>query len=467
MASAVGITRGGPTRERSSRRAKESRPPLAVWLLALGLAANMFSGHTDQLGLPIGLDRILLPAALVLALLDRRARWWRLRSAHLFMFAFAAWATANWLWIGHNDGIESFFTLLDRIYIPFLLFTIAPYFLGTATRRRLLLATLTVMGVYLTFTTIAEALGFTALLFPRYIAENKEVATLGTSAEEAARAGGPFLFGEPNGMVLAICAYAALLLASKVSGPWRVVALVTAPLALIASIATMTRSIWLGVALGLLCMSLTNWRWFAWLPVAILLGALGLAAGAAIFPELAADAATRAGTSRSLWDRVTTNEAAVRIIMDRPLTGIGWQQFVQIGPGYARQADLIPLANTNIEVHNVFLARGAELGIPGLVLYVMCLVTGPVAALTRRVRRDLVGWQLVLLGAFVVWFVVSMTSPNPYPLPTFLVWLLAGFVVAAPPYSEAVGAGSAGVPGAGVLSDPGGGTTPPVTPGGA
>lgn len=414
----------------------EHRPPLAAWCLVLGLAANMFSGHNDQLGLPIGLDRILLPAAMVLAVLDRKAAWWRLRSAHVFMVAFAVVATASYVSIGNHQGMESFFTLLDRVYMPFLLFACAPYLLGTAARRLLLAKTLTVMGVYLTYTTIMEAIGLYALLFPRYIAQYRITMDASASTEETSRAGGPFLFGEPNGMTLAICAYAALVLASKVKGPWRVVALVTAPLALMASVATMTRSIWLGVVLGIVLIASTNWKWFRWLPVIAVVGALGLWAAAALLPDLAADAATRAGTSRSLWDRVTTNNAAIAIMLDRPLAGVGWQQFIHIGPEYARQADLIPLANTNIEVHNVFLSRGAELGIPGLVLYVLCVLTGPIAALFRRVSPELVGWKLVFLGAFCVWFVVSNTSPNPYPLPTFLMWLLAGFVLSAPERSH-------------------------------
>ncbi|MBO3128729.1 O-antigen ligase family protein [Dermatophilus congolensis] len=407
--------------------------PIGVWLLFAGLAANVFSGHADDMGLPIGLDRVLLPAAFVAALMDRRARWWRLRSAHIAMLAFAAAATGSYLSMPWTVSLQSFFTLLDRVYIPFLLFAFAPYFLGTAARRALFLRMLTLLGVYLTVTTIAEALGANFLLFPRYIAAHREqLASMAAMSEDATRAGGPFLFGEPNGMTLAICAFAATVAAWRERGRWRVVALVTAPCAVAALIATMTRSVWLGTVLAVVCVAVTRWRWFLWLPVAAVAGVGSLLVGAWLFPQLAADASQRAGMSSSLWDRVTTNDAAMQIIAAEPLTGAGWQQFIQVVPDWARQADVVPLANTHIEVHNVVLSRGAELGVPGLVLFVLALLLGPVAALFRRVRVDLVPWQLFSLSVFVVWFTVSMTSPNPYPLPTFLMWFVAGFALALP-----------------------------------
>lgn len=420
---------------RDQTPATELRPPLAVYCFVLGLVATMFSGHWDGLGLPIGLDRILLPAALALAVLDRRDRWLRLRSAHLAMAALAVLATASYITIGYHAGTESLFTILDRIYIPFLLFTFAPYFLGTPARRLLLLKALTVTGAYLAVTTLLEAAGLHALVLPRYIAEHH--ANLVLSSDEVMRAGGPFLFGEPNGMALAMCGFAAVLLASRTEGLFRLAALVIAPVAFIACIAAMFRSVWLGLALGLVAVALTRWQWSKWIPVVALVGALGLGVGALVFPTFAEDVTTRASTSRSLWDRVNTNDAAVRIIADKPLTGIGWQQFVHVGGDYVRQGEDVPLTTTTIEVHNVFLARGAEMGVPGFVLFVLTVLLGPVAALMRPVREDLAAWQLFLLATFTVWFVVSMTSPNPYPLPTFLMWSLAGFVLAIPRRSAA------------------------------
>lgn len=405
------------------------RAPLAVWLFALGLAANMFSGFSGELGLPIGLDRILLPSALLLALFDGRFTWWRARSVHVAWILMALIATTSAVTIGYRGGIDTLFSLLDRIYLPALLCAFAPYFLGTAARRGLLLRMLTLMALYLGTTTVLESVGLYGVLFPRYIAHYRSAVE---ASHEVVRAGGPFLFGEANGMALAMCGFAAILLALTTGGGWRMLAAAAGPLALAASIATMTRSVWLGVVLGLVAVACTRWSWIKWLPVVGFAGVIALGVGAVAFPQFAADVATRASTSQSLFDRASTNEAALRILAQRPLTGIGWEQFVHIGSDFARQSDTLPLGATKIPVHNVFLGRGAELGIPGLMAFVFTLIAGPLAALTRPLRPDLVGWQLLLLAVFSVWFVVSMTSPNPYPLPTFLLWTITGFVLSAP-----------------------------------
>ncbi len=35
-------------------------------------------------------------------------------------------------------------------------------------------------------------------------------------------------------------------------------------------------------------------------------------------------------------------------------------------------------------------------------------------------------WKLAGLAAFFLWFLPSLSSPNPYPTPNFLVWLIWG-----------------------------------------
>jgi O-antigen ligase len=107
-------------------------------------------------------------------------------------------------------------------------------------------------------------------------------------------------------------------------------------------------------------------------------------------------------------------------------------RFVDESPDYVRQGVDYPITNVRIEVHNVVLGRAAELGLPGAALWVSCLLAGPVIAALRRLQGppDVEGWRLVLLAALTSWLVAIMVSPVPYPLPNFLVWLLAGLVAA-------------------------------------
>jgi putative inorganic carbon (hco3(-)) transporter len=149
-------------------------------------------------------------------------------------------------------------------------------------------------------------------------------------------------------------------------------------------------------------------------------------------PGLHEDAASRAASSRSLEDRANTDAAALRVVEEHPLTGVGWMRFIDVSEDYVRQSDDIPLTNIHIEVHNVVLGRAAELGLPGAALWVLCLLAGPVAAALRPLSRssDVEGWRLVLIAALTCWLVAIMVSPVPYPLPNDLVWLLGGLVAA-------------------------------------
>ena len=108
----------------------------------------------------------------------------------------------------------------------------------------------------------------------------------------------------------------------------------------------------------------------------------------------------RAGNQRSVWDRENVNAAALRIIHDRPLSGVGWANYITVSRDWVRQATTYPITHIDIGVHDVFLSRAAELGIPAAMLWTCCLLAGPVrAVLHRSLRDDLRGWQLVLLGS--------------------------------------------------------------------
>jgi O-antigen ligase len=208
---------------------------------------------------------------------------------------------------------------------------------------------------------------------------------------------------------------------------WRWVGAVSAVLCLCAAALSLTRSVWLGVGVAVIVVMLATPRLRRWTPV-VVGGAVGLGLGlAAVIPGLSSTFTSRAGTERSAYDRLLTNDAAARIIQVHPLTGIGWGRFIVVGNDWVRQAGGFPLTNTTIEVHNVFLSRAAETGVPGAILWGLAMLLGPVAVVARPFRQgDLVGWRLCASAAVLIWIFPSMLSPNPYPLPNYLVWLLGG-----------------------------------------
>lgn len=400
--------------------------PLHFWLFVAALVLNMFAGSWDRMGLPIGPDRLLFPAAFVLALLDRRTRFRPLTAVHWFMVVFTALTGFSLLFLGRIDSM-SLFALADRVVMPFLLFGFAPLIVDSPLRRVILLRATALLGLYLGVTSIAETFEITALVQPGYILEAKAaLAAEGTG--EVPRAGGPMLAAEGNGMANAMCAMLGAHVMLRDRGAWRVAGAVAVPLGLIGAFLSMTRSVWLGAALGIVGIVLTQRSLWRWVPVAVAGGLALIVAGAVFFPRLVEIALDRGGTSRSVYDRFNTNAAALRILSENPLTGIGWAEFNRSGQAWVRQSDLYPLTSVDIEIHNVFLSRAAELGLPAAAVFVLCVVLGPLAAVARARTPYLSPWRTTLLALLCVWIVPSMLSPNPYTLPNFLLWTFSGVV---------------------------------------
>lgn len=434
----TGVSDTSPDTHAASRAADHGRGeprslteiPISFWVMLAALLLNVFSGRWGDMGIPIPPDRLLFIGGLILLLLDPRIPRPPARGLHGAMILFTAWVAASMILEGRADTI-SIYALLDRVAMPFLLFAAAPMFLASRMQRVYLLRALTLLGVYLTFTTLAESAGLHGLLFPRYIAAFEMAPEM---ADNAARASGPFASGEANGMALALCAVAAFLLARlDARGGWRALGLVIGPLAAAASILSLTRSVWLGVALAAVFVVASRRGLWAWVPImavaAALVGVIGLAA----VPDVAENIMARGSTSRSLDDRQNSNVAALRVLREDPATGVGWSRFVEVGPDWVRQADDYPVTTVTIEVHNVFLSRAAELGIPAALLFIAILLAGAVAPLFRRPRStEEADWRTAATAVLFIWFVPAMTSPIPYPFPTFVFFVVAGLLWAFP-----------------------------------
>ena len=412
----------------AARAAGRERVPAYVWCFVGSLLLSVFSGRTSELGLPIGPDRVLFGLGGLLLLLDPvawhahgRLRW---RTVHTLMLAMLV--LASWSALGHGTLTTplGFFALLDRLLVPFLLFCLAPVVFATTASRDLLLKALTVLGLYLGLTAVFEQLGPQSLVWPRYVLDDAVGINYG-------RARGPFVASEAMGMALAECGFAAALAAARFRSWWRLLSVVVMGLSTVGVLLALTRSVWVGTAVGVMLACLAAPRLRRWLPVLLAGGAVALLVLLAVVPGLQATVGERAVTTRSVDDRANTNAAALRVIDAQPLAGVGWLRFLDVGEDYVRQADDYPVTNVNIEVHNVVLGRAAELGIPGAALWVGCVALGPVAAGLRRVRegREAGQWRLLAIATTAMWLFPVMLSPNPYPLPNFLVWTFAGIAL--------------------------------------
>lgn len=401
--------------------------PAYVWLFLGFVVANLFSGYSAYLGFPIGPDRLLFAAFVVLLVLDRRT-WQdhrvKIGFVHLAMLALSLLAIFSALAHGSLATRLGGFALLDRIVIPFVLFVLAPLVLATPARRDLFLKVAVLVALYLGLTALFEMTGRPSLVFPRYSADPSVGIHFG-------RARGPFVEAVADGVVMVQVGFAAAVAASRFRSWWRYAALAAVVLCAVGVVLTLTRSVWLGGAGALVLVTLLVPRLRRYLIPVVVTGGVGVLALLAFVPGLGSAAGARAGEQRPVWDRQNTDMAALRIMEQHPLQGIGWEQFIDHGVDYIRQARDYPITAVHLEVHNVLLARGAELGIPGLLLFVTCLLLGPGRALFTRVRdREHEGWRIILIGAAVAWFAGAMLSPLGTPLPNFLLWLVAGVVLA-------------------------------------
>jgi O-antigen ligase len=385
------------------------------------LVFTMFSGNTGLMGLPLSPDRPLFAFAVLLLLLDpdrERLRWrWFYAVAALMIL----WTVLSWTSTGSiTDGVKAF-ALLDRIIGPLAMFPLGALIFSTEHRRELFLRTVALMAIYLGFTGLFEYLRIGALVFPSYIMEN-----LSPSTE--IRAGGPYLFPEPLGLVSAIAMFTCgLLVRTTTARLWRAIGMLGVFFGFVGSLVCMVRSVWLALILAGLVVGLIVPRIRRRLPVMLVVALAVVAIIIFVFPDFRDVLINRIMTERSVYDRQNTNVAALRVIEQYPLFGIGWGEFLHQNVDWVRQADTYPVTTVTIEIHNVFLSRAAETGIPGLVLWLLCFITGPLLALlSKPLTASARYWKLAGLAAFIMWFVPSLSSPNPYPTPNYLVWLIWG-----------------------------------------
>lgn len=408
--------------------------PLHTWFFLAGISFAMFSGFSGYLGLPISLDRLLLPAAVGLLLLDQRRPVMRMTTAHWLIVVFVAWTLVDMILRGTISRSSTQFALLDRTIMPFLVFLLAPLFLDTPFRRRLLLVVFTALGAYLGITAILETVA-PALVFPSYITNPDLGLHFG-------RARGPMMGGDALGVAAVVTGLCAALLALRTSGVWSALCAGVAVLGVLTVAVSLTRAVWVGMAVALVAVVLLVPALRRRIPLlaAALAGLAGLVVVA--LPSVVAAGLERMNERGPVYDRLGSNDAAINLLYDLPLTGIGWTRFYPHGAEWFRQSDAYPTNAVIIEIHNIVLSRAAELGIPAALLFVTLLAIGPGRSVWRRAHGEFTAWRVIAAAAFIAWFVTAMFGPMSIPFPNLTTFVVCG--VAASPYLATPRSGSWG-----------------------
>jgi len=398
-----------------------------AWAFSLGIACSVFSGHWDELGLPVGPDRLLLLLGALALLVRHKDARDRLRPepVHWLLALIAAYAVGSAFWVGSLFEAEGVFSLLDRLgIVPFVMFFLAPAAFRTARQRAILLGTLLVLGAYLGLTALFEAIGADALVLPKYILDP----TVGIHTD---RARGPFGEAVGNGLGLYACTVAAVISLAVWRGPFaRSAAIAVVLLCGVGVVFTLTRAIWLGAVLATATTLIAVPRLRRFLLPTAAVGAALVVGALVLVPGLSQQAEDRQGDQRPVWDRFNTNRAAMNMVAERPLLGFGWNQFVDESDDFFEQGEDYPLTDSDVGVHNVFLSRAVELGLVGAVLWTVALLLAVGRAIATRAPQQLEPWRIGLAAIAVQWLVAANLGPLPYTFPNLLLWTWAGIVLA-------------------------------------
>jgi O-antigen ligase len=394
-----------------------------AWPLSVGLALTVFSGHWAELGSHFAFDRTLLATGFVSMLV--RERWGRpdalrTRPVHWLLIVVAGFAVTSALVVGTMDERPARFALLDRLsLIGFALFFIAPMAYREARDRQILVGVMLALGAYLGLTAILETTGPRSLVVPHYITDP----SVGIHIN---RARGPFAEAAANGLALYTCAVvAAIAVTTARSRALRTTAGVVGVLCLLGSVLTVTRAIWLSAAIATVVAMLMTPATRRLLVPGVALAAVGVLLAFAVIPGLEARAGRRAGADRPLWDRENSNAAALRMVEDKPLTGVGWARYSRESLEYYRQSPDHPLTLVR-DVHNVYLRSAVELGLAGALLWLFALLYAIVGGILHRGPPELRPWRVGLTAIAVAYAVTALTTPLSFLFPTLALWTFAG-----------------------------------------
>lgn len=403
-------------------------------VLVVGIVAGQPFFKIPLGPLPLTADRVLWAILLVAYVVWRR---WGLTdpkpltAPDVLMVLFLVWLTISTFahdWRAHGAWPVS--RLVFFYMMPLGLYWVARQSAIDQRGATWLVATLALLGVYLAVTAIAETHQAWWLVYPRYIASQEQPDFFG-------RARGPLLNPVGNGILLGVGLGSVLLGCLRVGRLGRLLLCALAVLIAVGIYSTLTRTAWIGAALGtaiLLGLVLSRaWR------ILVLGGGLAAASllAATQWENLLAfkrdEGATAADTAESVKLRPILARVAWNMFLDRPLAGCGFGQYMDQSIYYLddRSTELVLEKARPYCQHNLFFSLLTETGLIGAGLFVALLALWGRDA-WRLWRSDGVpAWarqhallMLVLMGNYLpnaMFHDVSLI-----PMVNMLLFLLAG-----------------------------------------
>ncbi len=275
----------------------------------------------------------------------------------------------------HNwrlDGAQPAATLLFFYLMPVGLYWVARQAPLSEKHILWVFGFLSLLGVYLSLTAMAEVKGWWFLVFPKYIGSPEHVEFFG-------RARGPYLNPIGNGIYLCACLAGQLMWWPRANRAGKVAIAGLAVFTCLAAYFTLTRSVWMGAAAMLLTLAaLTVPRRFRLgLLVAVLL--LGASVVVSRWDHLVAFKRDKHVSASEMAESANLRPIlaayAWEMFRDRPFAGCGFGQYRQVNVDYqSRRSFDVPMEKAKQYVqHNVFLSLLTETGLMGVTLFVLLL----------------------------------------------------------------------------------------------
>jgi O-antigen ligase len=400
--------------------------------------------------IPITLDRLLLLVVIGQYILFRRWGWLEpkpLTKADVALLAFLCVLLASTF--AHDWQVRKYQPVSQVLFfylIPLAMYWIARQTPITARGAGAAFGFLTGFGLYLALTAIAEWRGAYALVVPSYI-------TSPSFAEFYGRARGPCLNPAGLGIFLATCLAASALWLTRFGRTGHLLFVGLAPLTLVATYATLTRSVWMAICgvLAVLGMWLIPRRWWpATIGAAAVAGVLLVAGNWDRVMSFKRDKNLEAGdTEQSVKLRPILATIAWNMFLDRPLLGCGYGHYIDESRPYLsdRTGELpLELARPYVQ-HNVFLALLTEVGLVGLLCWIAAL--GYWLRDAWRLLRDQEApvWARQVAVVFIACFAAYLPNAmfhdaSIIPMVNMLLFFLAGMTVSVARGTAQAGAGS-------------------------
>lgn len=357
---------GGQDSRQKSKTAKLM--PLPAGLIGLFLFSELF--HYQALGLStVTPDKVLfviICGLFVSATLNKRLRTISLSRAEVCMALFALLCSISYCVTNPDAHLEHFkwlTSLANLIAYPFVVYCLVKRTRYDARQTRFLLWTIVCIGVYLALTASFEHFDRNYLIFPKYITDPHVGIQFG-------RARGPMVGSNPMGEWLILVYLATCLVMPYARKSMKVLLYGLILLVTVGIYFTLTRGVWLSFGVVLILTSVRGSRKFR-IQSQLIVAVVALAFFAGLGSKFSFSGDTLFSRRQNTIDyRLQNNVTTFRMGMANFLTGVGYGSFFSNWKKYFDDKQKMEVKDLTDGNHNTYLGLFADLGFPGVALYV-------------------------------------------------------------------------------------------------